>query len=463
MKVTLIRPYNKFSYSVTPPLGLGYLASVLKVKGGHEVSLYEAARGSLSGMDSLVDFLKEKTPGVVGVQVYSMDLPVVKEYLRTIKEWNPETVTILGGPHPSSIPVETFEYFGSDLDFLLCGEGEYGFLNFVNRIEEGASDFSGVRGLAWPGEDGAIVRNKTELIEELDELPWPAWELMAPDSYGHAPLGGVSKNFPVAPIIVSRGCPYICTFCAAKTVYGDGFRYRSIDDVIEEIRFLKKDFAVKEIMIQDDNITFKKDVIMEFCEKIAPLEIEWNCLNGIRLNSLDGEIVRAMKGAGCHAVAVGIESGSQKILHDMNKKLKIETIREKIGLLSENGMKVTGQFIIGYPTETREDVLKTIRFAKELPIQLAAFASFMPLPGSKIYDDLLAEGRLNGVDYGDMSYYNIVESFSPHMTKEELDKLLKKAIREFFLRPSVILYTIKSVGSLSNFFELLKRFLKNYG
>ena len=462
MNITLARPHNKYSYSISPPLGLGYLLSSLKVTGGHKVSLYEAARDNLSQASDLRKFLDRKKPDLFGVQVYSMDLPVVKEYLRCVKQRSPQTVTVLGGPHPSSAPEETFDYFGDDLDYVFCGEGERGFLIFAEKIAKGETDMTGVPGIAWRGPDGKIERNLNEVIEDLDTLPWPEWELIDPSKYPDAPLGGVSSNFPVAPIIVSRGCPYICNFCAAKTIYGTGFRFRNLDDVIEEIKFLIKDYGVKEIMIQDDNLTFKKEVILEFCEKIAPLNIPWNCLNGIRLNSLDEEVVSAMENAGCHAVAVGIESGSQKILDDMNKKSKIEQIRDKVELLSKHKMRVTGQFIIGYPTETKEDILKTIRFAKELPIKLAAFASFMPLPGSEVYDRLKAEGKLEGVDFGDMSYYNVVESFSPHLTREELEKLLKKAVRDFFFRPSILLYSIKSVGSLSNFFQLIKRFLKNY-
>lgn len=462
MKVLLVRPFNKYSYSFVPPLGLGYLASTLKVKGKFTVILYEAVRDKISSIASFYNNLAEVKPQVVGVQVYSVDLPIVKEYIQCVKNFNKQIITVVGGAHPSALPDETMSYFGSNLDFVISGEGERAFLSLINNLTTSKNSLENIPGLVWRNKEGEVVKNKKDIIENLDELPWPDWELLQPKLYPQAPLGGFAKRFPVAPIIVSRGCPMNCNFCAAKTIYDTGFRYRSIDDVTDEIKYLKKWFGIKEIMIQDDNITFKKSLILEFCEKVSSLNIDWNCLNGIRLSSIDDEIVKAMKEAGCYAVAVGIESGSQKILNDMNKKLKIEQIVEKINILAQYKIKITGQFIIGYPTETRDDILQTIKFAKKLPIERGGFSSFVPLPGSKVYMDLKEQGKLDDLDFGDMSYYNVEKSFTPHISKSELDKLLKKAIRSFHLRPLILLKIFSSTGSFSNLWSLLKRFLKNY-
>lgn len=462
MNVCLIRPFNKYSYSMTPPLGLGYLASTLKIKGKHNVYLFEAVRDNISGTADLAKFISKLNPQVVGIQVYTVDLLVVKEYLQKIKQINKQIITVLGGPHPSTVPEETMNYFGPDVDFIIEGEGERGLLALVNMLSNNCSAWEKVPGLVWRNVDDRIIRNKKEFVKDLNEIPWPDWELLDLKSYKHAPLGGFSKNFPMAPIIVSRGCPYRCTFCAAKTIYGTGFRYRDIDDVIAEIIYLRDRFGVKEIMIQDDNITFKKSVILDFCEKMRPLKMDWNCLNGIRLNTIDDEVAENMMRSGCYAVAVGIESGSQRILDDMNKKLKLDLIMNKVNILAKHKMKITGQFMVGYPTEKPEDIQKTIEFAKKLPIERAAFASFMPLPGSQIYSDLLKQGKLENVEFEKMSYYNVVRSFTPHVPTEELAGFLKKAVKSFYLRPSIIFKMMISIGSPSNFWNLLVRFAKNY-
>lgn len=169
-----------------------------------------------------------------------------------------------------------------------------------------------------------------------------------------------------------------------------------------------------------------------------------------------------MKESGCYAVAVGIESGSQKILDDMNKKIKIETIMEKTNILAKNKIKLTGLFIIGYPTETRNDILKTIEFAKKLPLERAAFTNFLALPGSKIYLELKEKYNLNNSGFTDMSCFRIIESFNANITKKELESLLKKAFWSFYLRPSIIFKTLVSAGTFSNLKNLLKRFFENY-
>jgi radical SAM superfamily enzyme YgiQ (UPF0313 family) len=299
-------------------------------------------------------------------------------------------------------------------------------------------------------------------VRDLDKLPWPDWELLNPAEYPDAPQGGFGKAFPMAPISVSRGCPMACTFCGGKSIYGDGFRTRKIDSVIDEIRMLQTRFGVREIMIQDDNLTYDKPLVLEFCRKIKPLAIDWNCLNGIRLNPVDEEIAFAMKDAGCYAVGVGIESGSQTILNDMRKGLTLEMIAEKINILKRNKIWITGLFIIGYPTETEEDVLKTIAFANSLPIEKAAYANFLPLPGSPVFDQLRTSGHLDDFDISHMSYYKASKSYSPHLTADDTNRLLRKATLSFYFRPKVLLRMMAQIGSLPNLLHILTRFARNY-
>jgi len=463
MKIVLVKPFNLHSFSFVPPIGIGYLAAALRKQGGHEVLVYEAVRDQIATVDPFRAYLEQHRPDVVGIQVYSVDLHIVRDYLRAIKGHDPRVVTVVGGPHPAADPAGTMEYYGADLlDYAIAGEAELGLPALVDHLAGGGTPLDQVAGLAWRSGEGGCTVNAKQVVDCVDEIPWPAWDLLRPEDYPQAPLGGVAKGFPVGPIMVSRGCPLKCTFCAAKSVYGLGFRIRSVDDVIEEIKYLKQAHGVREIMIQDDNITFSKKLVLEFCEKIAPLDIPWNCSNGIRLDMVNDEVVRAMKEAGCYLVGVGIESGSQRVLDDMKKKLRLEKIRERVELISRHGIHVVGLFIIGYPTETREDILETIAFAKSLPLGSAAFANFLPLPGSPIWDELRASGQITDLDLGGMNYYQATRSFTPHLSLDELNRLLRKAVREFHLRPQIIYKVLRRSGSVSNLFHLGRRFVKNY-
>jgi radical SAM superfamily enzyme YgiQ (UPF0313 family) len=221
MKIVLVRPFNKFSYSITPPLGLGYLASILKIKGGHEVSLYEGARDKLSLIKSFYNFLLKTKPKIIGIQAYSVDLAIVKDYLQCAKEVDKKIVTVLGGHHPSALPRETMFCFRPNLDFIITGEAEKSLLFLANYIEKKNGSLNEIPGLVWCNEKEKIFENKKEFITDLDQLPWPDWELLNLPSYPHAPVGALSKFSPVVPILTSRGCPMGCNFCAAKTIYGN--------------------------------------------------------------------------------------------------------------------------------------------------------------------------------------------------------------------------------------------------
>lgn len=457
-------PFNRRLYLsnpplIIPPLGLGYIASMLKTKGGHTVLLYDANRDMLPGIKSFYEFLNTAKPQLVGIQLNSFDLNIVKEYLQCAKAVNKDIITVIGGPHPTVLPEETMAYFGSDLDFAIMGEGEKSLSSLAGCIESKRNSWDKISGLVWRDKEGQIFKNEKEFIQDLNELPWPDWELINPKIYPPSPFDAYSKHPPAIPIIASRGCPVNCTFCAAKIICGSRLRYRNVNDVIAEIKYLRDRFLVKEIMIQDDNFTFSKKVVLEFCEKIQHLDMRWNCLNGIRIDSIDDELIKAMKKTGCYAVSVGIESGSQRILDDMNKKLKIELIREKVNILAKHKIKTSGLFIIGYPAETREDILKTIEFAKKLPLNRASFSSFTPLPGSEIYFKLRRQGQLD--NFENMSYCRITESFTPHISKNGLESLRRKAHSSFYLRPLIVLKILQDVTSVFYLRNLLKRFLKN--
>lgn len=299
-----------------------------------------------------------------------------------------------------------------------------------------------------------ITVNNPRYPSNLDDVE-PAWGLIDLRSY---PKIYMTKRHPSAPIITSRGCPYNCKFCSASKVSGLKWRYRSVESIINEIKKLYHEHGVREIMVFDDNFTLDRSRTEKFCEALLKekIDIIWSCPNGVRLNSLDLDLLKLMKKAGCYSLAVGIESGSQKILEDMGKNLKLSMVKKVVPLLKEAGIRTQGDFIIGYPSETIDDVNKTIRLALTLPIDRAAFSLFQPLPGSESYLELSREGYVNPNELKwDLLDYSKVNYTHPHISAKQLLNLQRKAIMFFYLRPRVLLRFISDNLSITQLKEIL--------
>lgn len=457
MKVLLLSPYLDSHYNV-PPISLGYVAKGLLME-GFSVKIVDGVKEKLSH-SSFGKVIEDYKPDVIGIQVYSCSVGIAKGYVAYLKRNYPSIIIVLGGPHVSGVKAEIFKDF-TDVKYAFQGEADTSFPLFLKRAEAKAS-FNDINGLIW-NDNGKIKENPPSFEEDLDKIGAPAWGLMDPRKYKGAPQGAVFRNTPIAPILTSRGCPFHCTFCANYITHGRKVRLRSIENVVGEIELLQKAYGVKEIHIIDDNFASSKERVLEFCNEVSKRGLKFTLTfpNGIRLNSLDKEVLLKLKEIGCYSIIVGIESGSQKILNDMKKGLTIELIKEKVSLISSMGIDVTGFFIIGYPTETKGDIEETIKFAKELNLKRAHFSLFLPLPGTEITEQLKKEGKLKNLDWSKLSYTNAI--IPPEgITADELKKLQKKAFHSFYLRPKIIYHMVKEVNSVSQFKMLIKRAI-DYG
>lgn len=457
-KILFAKPYNRMNYGIVPPISLGYLAASLIKNGWHDITIMDCV---LDRIDSKAfgEEIEKRKPDVLGMTVFSNNLPIVKEYLETAKRANPDIINIIGGPHPSAIAEnELFEYFGNSLDYAFKGEGDKGLPMLFEKIFNDRSiPYESIPGLVWK-EAAAIKANPTYMEENLDILPMPKWDLMPPDKYPHAPTGSFFKNFPIAFLVTSRGCPFQCTFCASKPVVGRRIRFRSVENVMEEIRYVTKTYGIKEFHILDDNFTLNRERAMEICKRVIEekIPVTFYAVNGLRLDTLDEELLSTMKQAGFFAINIGIESGSQRILDHMKKSLKKELIKEKATLIRKMGFRVSGLFIVGYPAETREDIEETIFFARSLDLDRATFSLFLPLPGSEMYNTLKANNELQNLDWNKISFDSV--SYVPKgMTGEELKKLQKKAFLAFFMRPRILINLLMDLRSFEHFKFLLKR------
>jgi radical SAM superfamily enzyme YgiQ (UPF0313 family) len=439
-----------------PPIGIGYLITALR-KNSFSVSFVDAVKDKVLPV-KLLNIVGKIQPDIVGFTVFSCDIAIVKEYVNMIRIKFPNILIVLGGPHVSGVKEEIFEDFPK-IDYAMCGECEVSFPILLNELKKPnkSRNFEKIRGLIYKKKEKIIV-NSILFEEDLDKLEFPAWDVMIPNTYPQAPQGAVFRNWPIAPILTTRGCPYNCTYCAGKITTGQRIRKRSLSHVLEETEMLYKKYGVREFHIIDDTFTSDKERAISFCKEVIKrnLKISLTFPNGVRLNTLDEELLYWLKKAGCYSITLGIESGNQKILNDMKKGLKLDMIETKVKLINKMKIDIMSFFIVGYPTENKKTILETIAFAKKLKIKRAHFSTFLPLPGTEATIQLIKDGRLKKIDWSKMMYTDA--PCPPNgMTSKELKSLQRKAFLEFYLRPHILWYMLLEIRSWIHFKSLFKR------
>ena len=455
MKVLLVKPYN-LSDHIQPSLGLGYLAT--SIRGGHDVKILDCVKDRIKTSD-FSRVLDKAKPDIVGIQCYTYDLYNIKDILRQCKARRIKTV--LGGPHPSAVPGESMDFFGKDLDYLFHGEAELGFKRLLDKLNnKSTTDFREIPGLVWREKDRTI-KNDKYFVEDIDSLGMPAWDLIKPQTYPEAQHGAFFKKFPIAPIMATRGCPYSCTFCAGSLISGKALRKRSAENILREIKTLYGDYGIREFHIVDDNFTLNKAFVKKFLTglKALNLDISWAVPNGIRMDTLDDELLGLMKETGLYLISLGIESGSDRVLKSMKKNITTDKIRDSIKSIRKYNIDIAGFFILGFPGETVEDIKKTIKFSLELDLIRANFFTYLPFPGTESFDNLRREGRLDKINL--KKFYFMNATFTPRgIKKNALKALQRKAFLRFFLRPKILIQNLTEIKSFNHFRFLLKRFTR---
>lgn len=456
MRVLLVKPYNRSDH-IQPSLGLGYLATAIRYK--HSVRILDCIKDGIT-IDRFKAAVKRYAPDVVGFQCYTFDLGFVNKGLKAVRRIDRGIVTVAGGPHPSAMPEEIMDIFKKYLDFAFVGEAEAGFPQFLDALAGRKHDYSSVPGLAWRS-GGSVRINPKAVVDDLDRLGMPAWDHIRPETYPESQHGAFFKQFPIAPIMVTRGCPFPCTFCAGSVVSGRKIRRRSIANVMNELQYLNKKHGIREFHIIDDNFTMDKTYAKEFLKELKTMNLgmTWAVPNGVRMDTLDEELLRLMKETGLYMVSLGIESGSDRILKAMKKGLTTSRIRRSVHMIHKAGIDMAGFFILGFPGETEHTIRQTINFAAKLPLVRANFFTYLPFPGSESYNELRNSKELEHVNW--KRFYFTNAAYVPKgLTRKKLKKLHRLAFARFYLRPNVIFYQIRSVQSLRHLFFLIRRFFR---
>jgi radical SAM superfamily enzyme YgiQ (UPF0313 family) len=454
-KILLLLPPAPAHY-VVPPVGLGYLATALREQGFRDVAILDGQKARLTRAALTKTLLRDR-PDIVGIQVFSSGFTTSRRAAQIVKQALPQAVVIVGGPHVTA----TAERALLDLpeaDYGFCGEAEPGLPDLVRHLAQKAPGGLGkVPGLIY--RDGPAVRvNPRAIVDDLESLGFPAWDLMAPGTYPDSPQGAFYRQFPIAPVLTSRGCPYECTFCGSPVNMTRAYRTRPMAHVLDEVELLYKQYGVREIHIIDDMFALQKERVMAFCAGLVErrLSISYTFPNGLRLNALDREMLLRMKETGAYAFTVGIESGSDRILQAMKKRLTTDFIRKQVTLITECGLEPSGFFILGFPDETRQDMEATMAFARSLPIKRAHFSNYLPLPGTESTQRLYESGEVQPGNWDALAYYDA--PYAPKgMTPVELKGLQRKAFLKFHLRPRILVKLLIEVRSPRHLKSLAER------
>ena len=416
------------------PLGYGYIAS--NISAGCDLEIVDYVLQGYSDQH-LIDTVREKNPSIIGLSFWEINFNNVKHIADVLKRNYPDIPIVLGGPSASTRKNAGLDVINAD--YAIKGEGERSFDQLLQLVFSGETgnkaSLDKIPGLVY--RDNEAGGFKTVNIEYLDlsQIRYPDYEkirlgdyLLKGYEYGYFP-----KKVTNAPIITTRGCPYPCEYCSARFIHGLKIRTRPVANILEEISILYDRYGVRGINIIDDNFTFHKEFVVEVCEKLIEyrkkhiFEGLFLCTpNGVRMQKLDEQILKLMKDAGWTSLVIAPESGSEKTLKSMKKKITLDEISYYAKMVKAAGLKLFAFFMIGYPGETVEDIRKTIRFACSLPFDQITFSPFNPLPGTPIYDRLLAEGEIDG-SYSSGNYFKI--TYAPSgMSVNKLKAMLRLAL-----------------------------------
>lgn len=451
-KVMLIFPTGKVLkwrfHHCEIPMGLAYIAAAIrkdfdvKVLDGRAKFQRIVPKNSKweyfgYSPEEIIDQLKAYSPDVVGIScLSSFHFPDVVDLFKRVKKIDNEIITVTGGTHPTFLADEVMTKYPS-IDFIVMGEGEDIFHQLLMNINS-QKEYDKLDGLAFRNKDTFKINPKTKYIENLDNLPYPAFDLFPLDFYEKKsiPFSISYRSKKTIPIMTSRGCSSRCVFCASRNFWGNCYRMRSAENVLDEIEYVVNKYGSREIQFIDDNLTQDKERAQKIFQGLIDrnIDIHWNTPNGVAVWTLDEDMLKLMKASGCYELTVAFESGDQDVLNKIIKKpLNLEYARKMVNKMKDLDIQVHSFFISGFPGETKEQIKKSFAFAKTMDLDSAWFFVANPTPGSELYEICRKEGYIND----NFSFEDIEYSLSHIKNKDfsprEMEKLIIKQFNNYNL------------------------------
>ncbi len=426
----------------SPPMGILYLAAYLRQKFPLEVRLLNQRAEDCSD-DELIKMIVDDQPDVVGFSVMTTCSGPLADLTRRLKQALPKTLVLVGGPHASSFKEKVLA--DTEADVVVVGEGELAFESVLQAWFDG-KDFQGIPGLIWRTADRQVMTNpgQTPLLENLDLLPFPAYDLIDVTRYWKL------HSLPPIPrrrylsLFSSRGCPYHCIWC--HNVFGKGFRAHSPERIVEEITHFTKTYGVRDIEFLDDIFNLNRKRVVDICQGILQrdLRIKMTLSGGVRTDILTREVVDALADAGLYFGSFALETGSPRVQELTGKRLNIPNFLNGIKMAAGRGIFCYGFAMFGHPTETEAELQQTIDTMASSKAHIASFFTVIPFPGTPLYDLAMQRfpERLNSINYQGENYGSIRVNLSD-VPDEMLFAYQRKAYRQFYLKPGRVLRIIR--------------------
>ncbi|MFC1851612.1 radical SAM protein [candidate division CSSED10-310 bacterium] len=433
-----------------PPDWLAYITAVLE-RDGHEVRLHDFPAREWE-RDQFIRLIRKQRPQAVILDSTTPSIDSDLNYASLVKQ-EVGAIVAMVGPHVTALPSETLLHSKGDVDYIIRGEPEYTARELFAALEQKSSPHS-IRGLSYLNQGQPVNNQARPLIENLDELPYPAWHHLDLKKY----FDGI-KLYPFIDIIGGRGCPYQCSFCLwPQVMHGNQYRLRSPQNIVSEIKYdlrLWPWIRKGEFFFEDDTFTVNRDRALEICHEILKLKkkITWSV--NARADHGDDELFQLMKKAGCRMLLIGYESGNDTVLKMVGKKLSPYTALQKAKRAQAAGLKIHGCFVLGLPGETEKSMTETIEYALELPLDTVQFSAAVPFPGTSYFEycqknglvqakkwtDWLANGEQSGVvDY-------------PGLPSAYITATVDQALKQFYFRPRYMTRFLLSTRSLRDLYR----------
>lgn len=454
LRVLLLKPYqyepNLMTYS--PPLGLLYLIATIRQRfaGNVEIKLLDLKIHNMPPA-CVLEHLQLFQPDVVGLSAMNCEAAASREIARLTKQHDPRIVTVLGGPYALH---RSREILGnSDFDWLFNGPADYTFPEALYRYYKGDELGADLDGFSYKKNAGELYISPTEhKVDDLDALPRPAWDLIDFDLYANKTcFGAMTHGNGYALLFTSRGCPYLCSYC--HDIFTKKYVYQSTASVIADIEHIYETYGIEEFQIVDDIFNLHKPRLVEIMQTVAerwPGKFRFSFPNGLRADILDPREIDILCKAGTYSVALAIETVTPRLQTLIEKHLKLDRIQGVIAQFESHDVIVSGFFMLGFPTETEEEINATIQFALDSNLTLANFFTVTPQPETPLYAlaeqenraALIAVTELNesggGSHRSGGSWYQVAHNFP-------LDRLIRKTIFRFYCSPKRIWRIVRLV------------------
>ncbi len=469
MKFAFISPEANMELSSTerskaigswPPLGILYIATILRSEGVEVAVLDQAAEGYT--LEQTVRWVEKQSPDILGFSALASSGKTAARIAGKVKEKAPDIVTVFGNYYATFNDERLLNSY-PQVDIVVRGEGEVTTKELVETIEK-EDNLRNVRGITFRKKEKIISTPDRPLIKDIDELPIPDRSLLKVE-YHSTLMGAIGAPKKFTTLLSSRGCPYHCRFCGCQQIVHGTWRPKSVEKTFEELQLLESE-GYKQFLFVDDSLTINQKRIIKLCQKInkEKLDVEWICEG--RVNHASYEMIRSMVKAGCKIIYYGIESASQRILDYYQKQITVQQSRKAVETSRKAGMDIiVGSFIVGAPTETWQEIVRTFKFTQEIPLDIPQYNILGVFPGMALWDEFKAQGYLTReLEQQHWEMGVAVANVHPETVPyEEIKELIRQYYRQYLRRPHFLLAQLARTAKSPYRVNILKANLTRLG